>query len=156
MPTSSKKSRGSTLTTDRNAPPARRGVIYCSPWCGFCCTWEAHQRATQEAEALVKRLGPGWTPKVWENSGWHYSAEAVYGPFRITPRTSGSHISGDWKVYGYTAWINTTPQFIEDAETPEAAFAAALTRMHVAVKHLTRDMGTAKALAANHPQKEPT
>lgn len=135
------------MTTDRNSPPARRGAVYCSAWCGFNCSWEAHQRATQEAEALAKLLGPGWKPKVWENAGWHFSAEAEHGPFRVTPQTTGSAIIGDWKVYGYTAWINTQPQFIESAETPHQAFAAALTRMHVAVKHLTRDLATAKALA---------
>lgn len=32
------------------------------------------ERVTAEAERLCERLGPGWTPEVWNNYGWCYCA----------------------------------------------------------------------------------
>lgn len=53
----------------------RRGPIYCAPRCGMKCTHAAFIKAGKRAAALCKLLGEGWTPRVWENCGWHYSAE---------------------------------------------------------------------------------
>jgi hypothetical protein len=54
--------------------PVRKGAIYCSPACGFGCTWAQHEEAKERAELLAKRLGPGWKPEVHENMGWHFKA----------------------------------------------------------------------------------
>jgi hypothetical protein len=61
--------------------PIRKGPIYCSPGCGGKCTWAAHLQAKREAARLAKRLGPGWTPHVWENLGWHWKVQK--GPLSI-------------------------------------------------------------------------
>ena len=50
----------------------RRGGIYCAPACGGGCTWKSYLEAKAKGEALAKKMGAGWTPHVWENSGWHY------------------------------------------------------------------------------------
>jgi len=55
--------------------PVRRGGIYCSPRCGRGCTHEEYLTATEKAAGLCRQLGPQWEPKVWENLGWHYSAQ---------------------------------------------------------------------------------
>lgn len=54
--------------------PKRRGKIYCSPACGGGCTYAEYLSAKTKAAKLVKRLGRGWKPRVWENLGWHYQA----------------------------------------------------------------------------------
>lgn len=55
--------------------PVRSGATYCSPACGARCTLSEFQAATRAAEKLAASLGPRWKPRVWENLGWHYSAE---------------------------------------------------------------------------------
>jgi hypothetical protein len=55
--------------------PRRRGATYCAPACGGRCTWAAHQQAETDAKQLAETLGAGWKPRVWENLGWHFSAE---------------------------------------------------------------------------------
>lgn len=54
--------------------PKRTGAIYCAPACGSGCTWDAHQKAVRDAARLAKECGPGYTPRVNENLGWHFSA----------------------------------------------------------------------------------
>lgn len=62
-------------TEDRRGwEPVLNGRIYCSPRCGGNCTKEAFDHATTRADALAKRAGPGWVPRVWENLGWYYAA----------------------------------------------------------------------------------
>jgi hypothetical protein len=46
--------------------------------------------ATKKAKALCKKLGPGWTPHVWENMGWHYTAQLIKIP---------SKNNMDWGIY---------------------------------------------------------
>lgn len=59
--------------------PVRRGALYCAPACGGGCTWAAYGEAHRKGNELARRLGPGWSPNVWENLGWHYSATAAGG-----------------------------------------------------------------------------
>jgi hypothetical protein len=56
----------------QNWAPVRRGKIYCAPACGGDCTFTAYQQAQRRAKALAKKLGMGWTIRVWENLGWYY------------------------------------------------------------------------------------
>jgi hypothetical protein len=60
------------------------GDRYCSPACGRGCTWAEYQAARKAAAALVRQLGRGWRAKVWENLGWHYSAESVDGSMTVS------------------------------------------------------------------------
>lgn len=66
--------------------PVRRGAIYCSPACGGGCTWAAFQEATGNADALAKRIGGGWKPRVWENLGWHYSVTSPNNYVKMHPK----------------------------------------------------------------------
>ena len=64
--------------------PIRNGDIYCSPRCGGQCTYEQYQAAVAGADELVRILGEGWEPCVWDNLGWHYEARkgcCVVKPF---------------------------------------------------------------------------
>lgn len=54
--------------------PVRRGIYYCSPWCGSRCKLVDFDAAGIKARALADRLGQMWKPYVWENMGWHYAA----------------------------------------------------------------------------------
>ncbi len=72
-------------------------------------------------------MGPGWEADVWENFGYHY--QVYNGRTEIHVRTRGSHISGEWTVHRYSAWIDLDPppgvasplQFMHNADTPEDA-----------------------------------
>lgn len=96
------------------------GLIKCGPRCGFGCTQVAFDRATSEAAALAERLGPEWTPEVWENCGWNYAANN--GPANVHPSRAGSAIKGEWAVNGYTCYLNLEQQFIARADDPVNAF----------------------------------
>lgn len=115
------------ITAKRNLerPAVRRG-------CG--CTWSEHMQAREEAEALVKRLGHGWQPRIWENGGWHY--EAIRGVCEVKP--SRTRRGGElWTVDGYTAWIQTRPQYISGIQrTPEEALREAMLMMKAAFDQL--------------------
>lgn len=94
-------------------PAVRSGPIYCAPWCGARCTWAAFQEATRRAKALAESLGDGWTPRVWENMGWHY--EVVNGIIEV--KTSKHRGKTE-----YSAWCQSSPQVIgESCSTPQAA-----------------------------------
>jgi hypothetical protein len=69
----------------------RRGRIFCAPACGRGCTAHEHRGAVHNAAALAKSLGPGWTPHVWENLGWHYAAISSCGRIRVLPNHRGYH-----------------------------------------------------------------
>lgn len=134
----------------RDWNPVDAGEIYCSPACGFKCKRYAYDRAKEEAWHLARRLGDGWEMEVWENCGWNYAVKR--GVVHIHPRRHGSGISGQWKVEGYTCFIQTSPQFIGKGPNPEAAFSEALGKMQTAFDALTASVGnvkeTARALGA--------
>lgn len=92
-------------------PAVRSGDIYCSPQCGFGCTWAAYTRAVTEADEPAKRLGPGWSAHVRENLGWHYAARRGVCRINVSLKRGGA-VAGAWEVDGYMAWINTSPQYI--------------------------------------------
>lgn len=51
--------------------PIRDGEkTYCSPACGAGCTWDDYVRCRKESAAAVKQMGPAWTRRIYENSGW--------------------------------------------------------------------------------------
>lgn len=52
--------------------PVENGDRYCSPSCGRGCTKAEFELAEARANALARQLGPGWTPVLKENLGWHY------------------------------------------------------------------------------------
>ncbi len=111
-------------TTKERAAPVRNGAVYCSPWCNNGCTHADYERATREAVLLARKMnvaGPsGWSPRVWENLGWHF--QIVKGTARISKIAAGAYT-----VMYYTAIING--QYIGDGEAPEKAFQKALQRM---------------------------
>lgn len=90
---------------------------YCSPACGAGCRKFAHAVATKCAAALCQQLGAGWTPKVWENLGWHWGAVSA---------------CGRWKVHGhgghYSAFLGRPEsggRWAGGGKTPRAAIKAA-------------------------------
>ncbi len=119
-----------------NRPAIRRGDLYCADWCGCGCTWAEYNQACNEAAALAKRLGSGWKPRVWENGGWHY--EVIRGVCEVKP--SRRRLGGDlWTVDGYTAWIQTRPQYIsERRDAPEEALREAMLLMKAAFDQLAQ------------------
>jgi hypothetical protein len=112
------------------------GKVFCSPWCGFKCTKAAHDRAVLEADLLCKALGPGWTPEVWENTGWNYAAHM--GGAKVTPNKNGSTLAGTYTVTGYTGWCNFgEKQTIERGATPREAIDAAKKAMDAVIAVLS-------------------
>lgn len=97
--------RGYALEDPRRWIPIRRrsakGTIYCSPGCGFNCTQVMHDKAQADAAKLVEMIGPGWTTRVWENMGWHYSVISPCERIKVHPDI-------DWQTRrptSYTAYL---------------------------------------------------
>ncbi len=121
--------------------PLKKGLVYCAPACGANCTFEAFEKAKQDAAALCERMGKGWKPRVWENMGWYY--EAQKGCASVHPDRDGE----------YTVFINSTvlhnppskmgymTQFIVSGKDPKKAFAQALKKGHAFVAAVTKDLG---------------
>lgn len=99
----------SPLSWEAKAGPRGR---YCAPACGRGCTRVEHDRAQRAAAALCRRLGKPWTPRVWENLGWHYEA--------VVP---GATISPD-HVGGFVAYV--VQRYVEHGPTPQQALVNAL------------------------------
>lgn len=84
---------------------------YCAPACGRGCTVKEHDMTEAKAEVLARTLGPDWTPRVWENLGWHYKVESPCGRLSVHPSTDTSFlaflnepskIGGRWSAHGDT------------------------------------------------------
>lgn len=113
------------------------GQFYCSPRCGGgkFCRREWHDMAVKKADELAVRLGDGWTPRVWENLGWFYSAEK--GRCAVHPsenRNARFDPATGYPVSSYTAYFNARgKQFIATAEDPNDAvgFATQDARTHI-------------------------
>lgn len=105
--------------------PIRNGDVYCAPWCGFKCKWDAYEQAVIDASKLAKSLGEGWEPQVWENLGWHYKATTKDGRVNLHPKKDYRYNA---RVVGYTAFLSPTPsiggKWVESGDTPQAALEA--------------------------------
>lgn len=78
--------------------------------CGRGCTKEEHDAAVRGSTELCAQLGSGWTPRVWENLGWHYEAVSPGGWLKVSG-CNGSYIAllgpaydpaGHWSGHGTT------------------------------------------------------
>lgn len=95
--------------------PILLGQNYCSPRCGRGCTKKEHDAAVEKAKDLAEKLGPRWSPVVWENLGWHYCAKSDLGEVhRFGPR------------YYWASLHAGEKQFIGEATTPKKAVDKAL------------------------------
>ncbi len=90
--------------------PINEGETYCAPACGLGCTVKEYDITTANAEMLAQTLGPGWVPQVWENLGWHCSAESPCDRLSVQPLSTGfiaflgepGAMGGRWAEQGYT------------------------------------------------------
>lgn len=123
-----------TVTIGGSWTPRRRGKRYCSPACGFGCTYAQYQKAKKRAAALAAQLnqkGAGWKPRVWENhGGWFYSA--VLGDFDVQvypPHLGGKEFwcsvhcprAGQHSAYGRTPMEAVRKSLQEVRDTLDAA-----------------------------------
>lgn len=125
------------------------GDIYCSPRCGGGCTKASYDKAVKEADELAARLGPRWKPHVFENLGWHYHVSIPDTPFLVTPSVNyRSHPTNRlWNVEGYTAWINTQPQFISGRhDDPMEAMREALGKMQAVFDQVSENLNFIKGV----------
>lgn len=110
--------------------PVRRGDVYCAPACGRRCTIQEYEAAVASGAALAKRLGRGWTSRVWENLGWHCNAVSPCG--RLKVHGARGH---------YTAFLSERGDigglFSGQATTPHAAVAEAVEKAKGALEALT-------------------
>lgn len=137
--------------------PVRNGKLYCSAACGGKCTHAAYLTAKRRAAALVKSLGPGWKPEVWENLGWHFAA--INGAMRVS---GGEKISPRSRKLSWTAvWNNPEGtggyfglSYMASDYTPRGAVTMVLGKMRVTrdtlhtviLKHKLAETPNAKAL----------
>ena len=117
--------------------PVLKGEIYCSSACGGRCTKAAHDNCVKKAKALAKRMGKGWKPRVHENLGWFYGVikgtpQGVFGNgfLEITPPYRPDDT--------YTAWVQSSPQFIAHHKDPKIALSLAVKMFDEHLKSLNR------------------
>lgn len=109
---------------------------------------EAEARAL--AEALADRMGEGWEPEIWENSGWYYQIKKGHVTINAHHRWNSDRPS-------FSAWIepenvlingNTALQIIEHAETPEDALGFATQKANEIIERLRHAMDQLYEVAA--------
>lgn len=111
--------------------PIRDGEFFCSKACGYKCRLVDFEQATTHAAALVAELGEGWWPRVWENCGWHFSAE------KGSASVDYSEIDGN-----FTASIDAGvfdqrhEQFRANGSSPRKAMEAVLGQLEHKLPHL--------------------
>lgn len=96
--------------------PRLSGETYCAPACGYGCTVKAHEIAQRRAVELCRALGDGWTPRVWENMGWHFSAVSACGRLKV-------HWNGlaDCRYHAFLGEGQTGGRWAEHGRTPQSA-----------------------------------
>ena len=99
---------------------------FCGKQCGRGCTKKEYNRAVKAGYRLARRMGRGWTYRVWENLGWHYK---IISPGKIVTIYPSGFASCD--VGGHQ--LATV-----DGKTPEEASALILTKMITLRDTLTR------------------
>jgi hypothetical protein len=104
--------------------PVLRGGVYCSPACGggvqFGCTKQNYDKSTSDAERLAQRMGTGWTPRVWENLGWHYCVNSPNGCIKVYPSIHKGIVIGYSALMGDSDSVAGT--FVEHStKSPEEA-----------------------------------
>lgn len=76
--------------------PKLHGDIFCSPACGGRCKKVDYNRATELASRIASQMGRGWTPRIWENLGWHFEVNkdcATISPDRNGQYRASIHFS---------------------------------------------------------------
>lgn len=116
-------------------PPVRRGAVFCSPWCGSGCTWAAHEKAHERAAALAASLGPNWTPRVWENMGWHFCSQHATLPIEVHQH----------EARRFMCYANLKPQFLGEGSSARAALQDALGKARAAAEHLQSTLAAIEA-----------
>lgn len=129
------------------------GGRHCAMWWGTPRESEEKAKAIAAGRALLKRmLGRGWKLRVWQNLGWHHSAER--GPLTVYPlhgragRHAGYHamLSDDPKGThsGAMAW---TPRGTRQHRDPNKAAAEAVKLARAYLKQATRAVDLAEGRA---------
>jgi hypothetical protein len=119
--------------------PVRNTAVYCSPaWRqgGLRCTVSAYRKANDKAKRLAAALGKRWRPRVWENLGWHYSADLQAGDVSISVYHHGPS--------RYWASLMANRQFQGEGASPMVAVKEALAKLGSDVSFLTKAMKAAK------------
>jgi hypothetical protein len=93
-------------------------------------------------------MGKGWKPVVWENLGWYYSVKkgksvgtSGFGFLEITP----PHHPRQPKDT-YTAWVQSSPQFIAHHEDPTIALRVAVEQFDSYLAALNKQRALVDAL----------
>lgn len=78
---------------DERKPSVGQGETKCSPDCGRGCTQAeydaAYKAGTQALCLAIHKSGVGWTLRVWDNLGWHWSLER--GTWSLTGKEGRYH-----------------------------------------------------------------
>ena len=95
---------------------------------------QTEEQATRKAAALVKRLGAGWTPEVWENLGWCYSAASPCDRVWVSQsgETSFLALLGDPEEHRHAGIWSA------NGKTPKAAVKAVVAQGRAALQRYER------------------
>lgn len=99
-------------------------------------------QAQAGAAKLVKMLGKGWKPRVWENLGWHYNAVSLDGRLKVHPPRSRRDVYGAFlgRADSLGGW------WAEHARTAKAAIRKVLQRALAEQAEVTACVESAQAV----------
>jgi hypothetical protein len=130
------------MSAELSWKPVLKDGVYCSPACGGgkgICDKSKYDKAVRDSTALAKKMGNGWNTYVHENLGWFWTvykgkpANGIFGIglLEINPSSGG----------GYTAWVQSSPQFICHHRDPKIALRMAIKEFdaHLAALNKQRD-----------------
>lgn len=111
------------------------GKTFCSPACEGGCTRADYEKTVRRTNALAKRLGDAWKPKVWENLGWFGKVVHSSGHMDVGLGIGLYHayISRNLRAGG-GSWCGT-------GETPTQAIDEAITKLENELVSMTRIIG---------------
>ena len=115
--------------------PRRKGDIYCSSACGRDCTYEEYQKAVDESNFMIKKLGKQWKLDVHENLGW-FNGIKLY-----IDKNNFISISRNYRAKEYTAQLNSTYIYFDHKDPKKA--------VELVIKQFTKEVNEDTKLLNN-------
>ena len=119
----------------RDWTPIRKENIYCSPACGYHCTYADYQKAVRESNFMIKKLGKQWETKVHENLGWFNGVELQID------KDNWISVDKNYKAKEYTAQLNHTHN-IQHSKDPKKV-------VELVIKQFTKEVNENTKLLNN-------
>lgn len=127
-------------------------IIKCDPLCGRGCTKAQYDRNMRHAKALQKKLGNGWTVRVWDNLGWHHHVVSKNQCIYVSDRYAASLMPMPRRCSTrYNTYISDVPgetyvSYDGYGSTPKEAITNAADKLRAKMDQLERAVKDARTI----------